>query len=495
MTEEIKGPKRSSTQNRFLNQVVGQFQDKKALFEQFSSLMEQISSGLEEQGIFNRPSQAIPGKGQLEARPKPQQSDTVADSAKIQDAHKTNQASEYSNESTSYESTKKVSETLEHPNETHESFSENQAEDPNGMEDAPKTHVLIDEASIETVVVSTLQSSEASLEVVPESEGELPEEPGVEESLVNTPLQVSSSLFQDVASEGTSKVVEDAQQALVAKQQNSLEATAVQAENSGSISVEQTLEKEGLVNNAGDHQALIAEKLDAASLEPAEDNANVSTVAVATTASSNTVLSSGIDKAVGKDADKIGAVQASDKSNLNSSQNVSANLSLRKNEEGTSTKREKAQSVRNFSDRTLERVDQALREAVKSKDGKTISIRLDPPSLGSVKVDVSLRDGHLHARFVAESASVAWLLRDKSHEVHNMLRKAGLSFDTVSVSVGNEGTSEEFSFASHQGFHSEDDGRRDSSSGSSYGDQTFGKSNEQFREKGSKSAIADHWIA
>lgn len=88
--------------------------------------------------------------------------------------------------------------------------------------------------------------------------------------------------------------------------------------------------------------------------------------------------------------------------------------------------------------RTMEKVEHALKEAAKSRDGKTISLRLDPPDLGCVKVDVTLRDGNLHARVVAESPAVNDYLREKAHELHTVLRRLGLDVQSVSVSVGNE---------------------------------------------------------
>ncbi len=92
--------------------------------------------------------------------------------------------------------------------------------------------------------------------------------------------------------------------------------------------------------------------------------------------------------------------------------------------------------------RTMERVESALKEVARSKDGKTISLRLDPPSLGSVKIDVTLKDGQLHARFVAESAQVSALLRDQSHELQQMLRKAGIEAEQITISVASEHFSE-----------------------------------------------------
>lgn len=88
--------------------------------------------------------------------------------------------------------------------------------------------------------------------------------------------------------------------------------------------------------------------------------------------------------------------------------------------------------------RTMERVESALKEVARSKDGKTISLRLDPPSLGSVKIDVTIKDGQLHARIVAESAQVNALLREQSHELQQILRRVGIQADGVTVSVGGE---------------------------------------------------------
>lgn len=105
---------------------------------------------------------------------------------------------------------------------------------------------------------------------------------------------------------------------------------------------------------------------------------------------------------------------------------------------GQTTKGSKELS-RNQSLRALEMVETALKEATRSKDGKSISFRLDPPQLGQVKVDVSLRDGALHARIVAESPEVNQMLRERGHELQGMLRGLGLNVDKVSVSITSDG--------------------------------------------------------
>ena len=105
------------------------------------------------------------------------------------------------------------------------------------------------------------------------------------------------------------------------------------------------------------------------------------------------------------------------------------------------TNREKApvrELPRALASKTMERVESALKEVARSKDGKTISLRLDPPSLGTLKIDVTLKDGQLHARFVGESAQVNTLLREQAHDLQQMLRKAGVQAEKIIISVGND---------------------------------------------------------
>jgi flagellar hook-length control protein FliK len=90
--------------------------------------------------------------------------------------------------------------------------------------------------------------------------------------------------------------------------------------------------------------------------------------------------------------------------------------------------------------RMMERVEATLKEAARSRDGRTISLHLEPVNLGRVKVDVSLREGALHARIAPENQQVVLALREHAHELQSSLRKLGLDVDSVSVSV----TSDEF---------------------------------------------------
>jgi hypothetical protein len=88
--------------------------------------------------------------------------------------------------------------------------------------------------------------------------------------------------------------------------------------------------------------------------------------------------------------------------------------------------------------RMLERVETALKEAARTRDGKTISLKLDPANLGQVKVDVSLREGALHARVTPQNKEVLQSLREHAHELQGALRRLGLNVERVTVQVVGE---------------------------------------------------------
>ena len=142
--------------------------------------------------------------------------------------------------------------------------------------------------------------------------------------------------------------------------------------------------------------------------------------------------------------------------------------------------------------KAMERVENALREVSKSKDGKTISVRLDPPSLGSVKIDVSYRDGALHARVAAETPQVAQMLRERAHELQTMLRRSGIDAQKITVSVGGDE-------------HSQAGGHAEAQSGRNGGSPQH---NRNFRSlagqvstgqgsvlKAPQGSLTDHWVA
>ena len=123
------------------------------------------------------------------------------------------------------------------------------------------------------------------------------------------------------------------------------------------------------------------------------------------------------------------------------------------------------------------------------KDGNSIQVRLDPPSLGTVRIDLSLRDGALYARLVAESPQVNQLLREKSQDLQRTLRMLGLSVDQVNVSIGSG--SEQFSGSTFSQQSDQSSNEQDVSNGNFL----FGEVESGVTETPQVAEPLDHWVA
>lgn len=106
---------------------------------------------------------------------------------------------------------------------------------------------------------------------------------------------------------------------------------------------------------------------------------------------------------------------------------------------------------RSLIPQTMEKVEAVLKEAIRAKDGKTLTVRLDPPNLGQIKADVTIKEGSLHARITAETQAVSNLLREHSHDLHTALRKLGLQVERITIAVQS---ADNFSHT-HLGAHEE----------------------------------------
>jgi flagellar hook-length control protein FliK len=148
----------------------------------------------------------------------------------------------------------------------------------------------------------------------------------------------------------------------------------------------------------------------------------------------------------------------------------------------------------------MERIETAIKEAARSRDGKTITLRLEPLQLGQVKCDVSLRDGLLHARITPQNPEVVQAVRDNSHELQSALRRLGLNVDRVTVQVLSE--KDPGAFANNTGYldgksFQENDGKMPGNQGQtpekSFGNKFADVSGASTSDAGI--APADHWIA
>lgn len=155
---------------------------------------------------------------------------------------------------------------------------------------------------------------------------------------------------------------------------------------------------------------------------------------------------------------------------------------------------------RTTTQRMLERVEATLKEAARSRDGKTISLRLDPAQLGRVKVDVSLREGALHARITPENRQVLASLREHAHELQGALRKLGLNVDSVTVTVTSDGGQEMSDFGKelNHGKSFQQDRNNMPDEAQQVPEKTIGSELAEGSTVGSPQkdvTVEDHWVA
>jgi flagellar hook-length control protein FliK len=168
--------------------------------------------------------------------------------------------------------------------------------------------------------------------------------------------------------------------------------------------------------------------------------------------------------------------------------------------EGDTSSRGSRPMTRPQTARMMERVEVALKEAAKSRDGKTISLRLDPADFGRVKVDVSLRDGALHARLTPENQQVMTALRENAHELHGALRKLGLDVSSVTVTVTPEKAQDDAGTGAQMqnGSSFQDERNNMPHDKGQLAENTFGNELAEWKTvvtPEQKTAVVDHWVA
>jgi flagellar hook-length control protein FliK len=212
-----------------------------------------------------------------------------------------------------------------------------------------------------------------------------------------------------------------------------------------------------------------------------------------TATNANLQLKSAIEHVLSKALD-LKTISATPKSiSQNNITNVSGAFA-QSNAYATSNEDTKAGALlRSNLQSVIERVESALKEAARSKDGKRITLKLDPPELGNIKVDLSLREGNLHARLSADNGQLVTLLRERAADLQGMLRKLGIETErvTVSVSSSDNGT---FVFGRDVGSDNShhhtrrEENKRDLN-------PLFDLSDKPLLSEALNQVVIDHWVA
>ena len=83
-------------------------------------------------------------------------------------------------------------------------------------------------------------------------------------------------------------------------------------------------------------------------------------------------------------------------------------------------------------DENVGRIARGLQSAVNQRGG-AVTLRLNPPELGALRIDMVVRDGVVTARFTAEHESVRNLLMDQMSHLRQGLDRQGLAVDRLEV--------------------------------------------------------------
>ncbi len=91
-----------------------------------------------------------------------------------------------------------------------------------------------------------------------------------------------------------------------------------------------------------------------------------------------------------------------------------------------------------------------------SEDVKTIEMILNPESLGKIYLNVTQKQGALHAQLVAQNEAIMQALEEQMAQLKESLNKAGIKVEAVEVSVGTH----EFERNLEEGMHGQEEQAR-----------------------------------
>jgi flagellar hook-length control protein FliK len=85
-------------------------------------------------------------------------------------------------------------------------------------------------------------------------------------------------------------------------------------------------------------------------------------------------------------------------------------------------------------------VDQVGRQLSRAllRGDRVIRLRLKPPELGSVKIEMDMKEGVLRLEMIAENITVKELLLSNVHELRNALAEQGVKIEGLDVQVGHD---------------------------------------------------------
>ncbi|MCA9015651.1 MAG: flagellar hook-length control protein FliK, partial [Planctomycetaceae bacterium] len=106
----------------------------------------------------------------------------------------------------------------------------------------------------------------------------------------------------------------------------------------------------------------------------------------------------------------------------------------------------------------VERVVEAVRQS--QSTGQQLKIRLSPPELGTLQIEVSLKNGEYSAKLEVQNRHAQKVINDNIAQLKEALSKTGVSLDRIDVHINTDSTEDQRS--SHSDAHSQPSSEFDS---------------------------------
>lgn len=126
--------------------------------------------------------------------------------------------------------------------------------------------------------------------------------------------------------------------------------------------------------------------------------------------------------------------------------------------------------------RLLSDVSQSIQSF--QQTGGNVRIKLHPPELGALQIDVSLKNGAVSARLEAQSTAAHRALTENLSQLHEALTQLGVTVDRVDVLLADQRPGDNRQTFSDRSFQGNTSSDRDQS-----GNQGFGSNNEPQQER------------
>ena len=88
--------------------------------------------------------------------------------------------------------------------------------------------------------------------------------------------------------------------------------------------------------------------------------------------------------------------------------------------------------------RVINKIQEVLEQAIRTRDSNTIVVRLDPPKLGAMTIKLTHRGDELFGKISPDNPEVESLLRARINELVHILTASGIDAQNIHLSIGGE---------------------------------------------------------